>query len=66
MLRKALGEGAAGGMLAIDLINPPVFYRSEVEKAFKEGEQVISALSPVRPEFLLMSFSYYRNAEYRN
>lgn len=65
-LRQALGEGAAGGMLAIDLINPPVFQRSEIENAFQQGEPVLSALSPLRPEFLLMSFSYYRNAEYRN
>lgn len=66
LLRQALGEGAAGGMLAIDLIDPPVFERHEIEKAFEQGEPVLSVLSNLRPEFLLMSFSYYRNAEYRN
>lgn len=66
LLRQAFGEGAAGGMLAIDLINPPVFQRERIEAAFAVGQPVISTLPSVRPEFLLMSFSYYRNAEYRN
>lgn len=66
LLRQALGEGAAGGMLAIDLINPPVFQRIEIEKAFEQGQPVLAILPSLRPEFLLMSFSYYRNAEYRN
>lgn len=65
-LRQALGEGAAGGMLAIDLITPPVFQRTEVEAAFEHGQPVLSAFPSLRPEFLLMSFSYYRHAEYRN
>lgn len=65
-LRQAFGEGAAGGMLAIELINPPVFQRAEVERAFENGQPVLEALPSLRPEFLLMSFNYYRNAEYRN
>ncbi len=66
LLRQAFGEGAAGGMLAIDLISPPTFHRVEVERAFECGQPVLDALPSLRPEFLLMSFSYYRNAEYRN
>lgn len=65
-LRQALGEGAAGGMLAIDLLNPPVFQRSAIEAAFQDGQPVLAALPSLRPEFLLMSFSHYRHAEYRN
>lgn len=65
-LRQAFGEGAAGGMLAIDLMNPPVFQRAAVESAFDAGKPVLGVLPSLRPEFLLMSFSYYRNAEYRN
>jgi hypothetical protein len=65
-LRQAFGEGAAGAMLAIDLLDPPVFQRVEVESAFSRGEPVLAALPTLNPEFLLMSFSYYRHAEYRN
>lgn len=66
LLRQALGEGAAGGMLAIELVNPPVLQRETVEKAFERGEPTLKGLPSLRPEFLLISFSHFRRAEYRN
>lgn len=65
-LHRALGEGATGNLLAIQLLDPLRVTKSDVEEAFTAGSPVIAAIERVNPATLVMAFSYHRSTEYRN